>query len=106
MEASRLIRCTEAAAELDAVIFWNGDGTCTLDSWKTNEAGKRVKSRYEVDLNSYTCTCADYASQGRFCKHLLRAESVAHQAAIEEQQEAMLAQMDSDAANCEEVYPY
>ena len=77
-EAHRLACTAEAAAKLDAVMFWNGDNTCTLDSWKTNEDGKRVKSRYEVDLNAETCTCPDFTERGKYCKHLLKAESVAN----------------------------
>ena len=77
IEASRLIRSTEAAAKLEAVIFWNGDNTCTLDSWKTNEAGKRVKSRCELDLTVQTCTCPDFEKNGLFCKHLIYAVAVA-----------------------------
>jgi hypothetical protein len=106
IEASRLIRSTEAAAKLDACIFWNGDNTCTLDSWKMGEAGKKVKSRYELDLTAQTCTCPDFEKNGLFCKHLIYAGAVSVQAIIEEQQEALLAQMDADAANAEGVYPY
>ena len=105
-QASRLIRCTEAAAKLDAGIFWNGDNTCTLDSWKTDENGKRVKSRYELNLNKSTCTCANWAEYRNFCKHLIYAEGVAREAEIEEGQEALLSQMDADAANCEGAYPW
>ena len=106
IEASRLIRCTEAAAKLDGVIFWNGDNTCTLDSWKTNEAGKRVKSRYELDLDASRCSCPNWAEYRNFCKHLIYAEAVARDMEIEEGQELLLAQMDADAANCEEAYPF
>ena len=106
IEASRLIRCTEAAAKLDGVIFWNGDNTCTLDSWKTNEAGKRVKSRYELDLDASRCSCPNWAEYRNFCKHLIYAEAVARDMEIEEGQELLLAQMDADAANCEEAYHF
>ena len=106
IEASRLIRCTEAAAKLEAVIFWNGDNTCTLDSWKTNVAGKRVNSRYELELNGPTCTCPDFEKNGLFCKHLIYAGAVAVQEAIEEAQESLLAQMTADAENAEMAFPY
>jgi hypothetical protein len=107
MQAARIIRVTEAARKLDAVCFWNGDGTCTLDSWKTNADGKRIKSRYEVDLNAKTCTCPNFAEYGDFCKHLIYADNIAAaQEDAETAQESLLAQMDADAANCEGAYPY
>jgi len=89
IEALRLARTVEAAAKLELDMFWNGDGTCTAYSWKTNDQGKRVKSRYEVDLNAYSCTCDDFRSRGRFCKHLFRCEDVAR----EEAEEAFLESM-------------
>lgn len=104
-EASRLIRCTEASFKLDAVMFWNGDNTCTMDSWKTNEAGKRVKSSYEVDLNKGTCTCPNFAEYGLFCKHTIKADRAAADMEAETAQESLLAQMDADA-EAAEVYPY
>ncbi|MCW3050853.1 MAG: hypothetical protein JWN14_23 [Chthonomonadales bacterium] len=77
MEALRLAKTFEAATKLEAVMFWNGNGTCTLDSWKTDENGKRVRRSYEVDLNAWTCTCADFQGRGQYCKHLLHAREVA-----------------------------
>ena len=105
MKAARLIRVTAAAAKLDAVIFWNGDNTCTLDSWKTTEEGNAVKSRYEVDLNAGTCNCPNYAEYKTYCKHLIYCDSIAAQEAATEAQETMLSQMDSDA-EAAELYPY
>lgn len=75
-EALRLAKTIEAVANLDMDMFWVGDGTCTVHSWKTDEAGKRVKSRYEVDLNNWTCTCADFTGRGHYCKHLLKCREV------------------------------
>jgi len=106
-EASRLIRCTEAAKALDAGIFWNGDGTATLDSWKMDEAtGRKVKSRYEIDLNRSTCTCANWAEFRNFCKHLIYAEWVDMEAGMEAGQEELLSQMEAEAENAEGAYPY
>lgn len=105
-EAALLIRRTENARNLDCAIFWNGDGTATLDSWKTNEDGKRVKSRYEIDLNKKTCSCPDFAGNRLVCKHLIYADGIARDVETEEAQETLLAQMDADAANCEGAYPY
>ena len=105
IEASRLIRSTEASFKLNAVIFWNGNNTCTLDSWKTTEEGNAVKSRYEVDLNAGTCNCPNYAEYKTYCKHLIYCDSIAAQEAATEAQETMLSQMDSDA-EAAELYPY
>jgi hypothetical protein len=105
MKAARLIRVTEAARNLDAVVFWNGDNKCTLDSWKTNEAGNRVKSRYEVDLNAGTCTCPNFEEYGDYCKHLLYADRISDDMDSEEAQESLLGQMDADEESAE-LYPY
>ena len=77
IEASRLIRCVEAAKQMNALLFWNGDGTATIDNMKVNEDGKRVKSRYEIDLNKLSCACPDWADHRNFCKHLIYAEGIA-----------------------------
>jgi len=106
IEASRLIRCTEAAAKLDAMMFWNGDGTLTMDSCKVNEEGKRITSRYELDLDDSLCSCPDWAKYRNFCKHLIKAEAVARDVEIEEAQEDLLAQMTEDAENAEMAFPY
>jgi hypothetical protein len=105
VEASRMARAFEAAKQLDAVVFWNGDGACTLDSWKTDPDGKRRKDRYEVDLDAYTCTCPAYADDKTFCKHLIYADFLADDIAAGEAQELLLGQMDADA-DAAELYPY
>ena len=104
-EASRLIRCTEASFKLDATMFWNGDNTLTMYSAKTVD-GKRIQSRYEIDLNSPTCTCPDFKANGMFCKHTIKADRTAADMEIEEGQEALLAQMTADAENAEMAFPY
>ena len=104
-EAALLIRRTENAAKMNALIFWNGDGTATLDSMKVNEEGKKVRSRYEIDLNKKTCSCPDFAGNRMVCKHLIYADGIAADMEIEEGQESLLAQMDEDAETAE-VYPY
>ena len=91
LEATRLIRCTEAAAKLDATIWPNGDGTAAMDSWKTDENGKNRYTRYTVDLNRWSCDCPDYTAQGRYCKHLLRLRDVADE---EDREEALLARIE------------
>jgi hypothetical protein len=75
-EALRLAKTMEAVAKLELDMFWAGDGTATVYSWKMDETGKRVKSRYEVDLNKWTCTCADFSGRGHYCKHLLKCREV------------------------------
>ncbi|MCW3053835.1 MAG: hypothetical protein JWN14_3005 [Chthonomonadales bacterium] len=71
-EASRLIRCTEAAARLDARIYpIPGKYACEIESFKTDENGQRVSNRYVVDVDASTCTCPDFRKHLTFCKHLI-----------------------------------
>ena len=105
IEAARLIRCTEASFKLDAAMFWNGDNTLTMYSAKVVD-GKRIRSAYEVDLNKGTCTCPDFSANKLFCKHIIKAERTAADMEAETAQEALLSQMDEEAANCEGAYPW
>jgi len=85
-EASRLIRCTEAAARMDPLDVWlypTGQAMrLELESFKTDEyTGERTSRRYVVDLVKSTCTCPDFRKHGMFCKHLLYTEAVFKRAA-------------------------
>ena len=75
-EALRLAKTFEALATMEMDMYWAGDGTCTAYSWKLDQDGKKVKSRYEIDLNAWSCTCPDFQNRGSYCKHLLRARDV------------------------------
>jgi hypothetical protein len=96
MQALRLAKTTEAAAKLDVTIWPNGDGTALVDSWKADENGAYRYTRYTVDLNNFTCTCADYAARGRYCKHLIHLKDVAEEEDREEMLLARIAEMEQE----------
>lgn len=78
-EASRLIRCTEAAAALD-VMLYNVAGGIELESFKTDAQGNRTSRRYLVDMVEFTCSCPDFQAKGQFCKHLIFVEGLMREA--------------------------
>lgn len=82
-EALRMAKAAEAAQQGEFILWPNGDGVVTVDSWKTVD-GKRTFDHYEVDLKSGKCTCPSYKQHGRFCKHLLYVDDRAREEAQEE----------------------
>jgi predicted nucleic acid-binding Zn finger protein len=88
-EALRMVKADEAAQAGDFDVWPNGDGTATVDSWKTID-GKRKFSRYAVNLNEGKCTCQDFIKRGRFCKHLLLVDDMARAEAQEDFLQSMI----------------